>query len=440
MVALTVWHVPYTFFPDPSGGTEVHVDGLARALTAQGVHSLVVAPGRRAEAYDYHGLPVRRFLFSDHPTLRDLYGEGDPVAAAAFGQLLDAERPTLVHLHAKTPAVSLRLLREVTRRGLPAVLTYLSPTVTCERGTLLRWGHELCDGRLDLDRCTRCTLHHLGTPRLLAELVGRIPVGVGTALGAVGARGGAWTALRLRALMAERMAATRAFLHELTQIIVVCEWSRDLLLGNQVPAAKITLCRHGVMTPPPRPPAAAPAASLRAVWMGRFDPTKGPHLLVEALRRQAALPLVLDLFGVTQGPRAMQYEARLRDAAVGDSRIRFHPPIPAAETMARLQTYDLLAVPSQWLEAGPLIVLEAFAAGVPVVGSRLGGIAELVRDGVDGLLVEPPGSVAAWGAALRRVCDDRTLLPCLRAGIPPARTMEAVAAETAALYRRLVRP
>ena len=54
--------------------------------------------------------------------------------------------------------------------------------------------------------------------------------------------------------------------------------------------------------------------------------------------------------------------------------------------METIRKYDALVVPSVWLETGPLVVLEAFAAGVPVIGSRLGGIAEMVRDGVDGLL------------------------------------------------------
>ena len=54
---------------------------------------------------------------------------------------------------------------------------------------------------------------------------------------------------------------------------------------------------------------------------------------------------------------------------------------------AFLSRIDVLAVPSQWLETGPLVVLEAFAAGTPVIGSDLGGIRELVSDGRDGLLV-----------------------------------------------------
>jgi glycosyltransferase involved in cell wall biosynthesis len=84
-----------------------------------------------------------------------------------------------------------------------------------------------------------------------------------------------------------------------------------------------------------------------------------------------------------------------------------------------------------------MVVLEAFAAGVPVIGSRLGGIAELVRDGVDGLLVEP-ANVMAWTETWRRVCTEADLLPRLRAGVRAPRTIEAVAGEMANLYDQLL--
>jgi glycosyltransferase involved in cell wall biosynthesis len=84
-----------------------------------------------------------------------------------------------------------------------------------------------------------------------------------------------------------------------------------------------------------------------------------------------------------------------------------------------------------------MVVLEAFAAGVPVLGSRLGGIAELVRDGVDGVLVEA-ADVNAWSAALRRLATQPEVLSRLRKGVQPPHTMDAVAAEMAALYRRLL--
>jgi glycosyltransferase involved in cell wall biosynthesis len=103
-----------------------------------------------------------------------------------------------------------------------------------------------------------------------------------------------------------------------------------------------------------------------------------------------------------------------------------------------LRKYDLLAVPSTGLETGPLAVLEAFAAGVPVLGSRLGGIPELVRDGIDGVLVSPDDPTA-WATALRQLATEPGLLSRLRAGIRPPRTMKNVAEDMLEIYSRVSR-
>src|SRR5439155_10129708 len=91
------------------------------------------------------------------------------------------------------------------------------------------------------------------------------------------------------------------------------------------------------------------------------------------------------------------------------------------------------AVPSQCLETGPLVAMEAFAAGVPVLGSDLGGIAELVTHNVDGLLVEPQ-SLVAWRMALQALCSDRQSLMVLQNGIQNPRSIRDVAADMSELY------
>jgi glycosyltransferase involved in cell wall biosynthesis len=87
------------------------------------------------------------------------------------------------------------------------------------------------------------------------------------------------------------------------------------------------------------------------------------------------------------------------------------------------------------METGPMVVYEAFAAGTPVVGSNLGGLAELVEHEKNGLLVETD-SAASWAAAFRRLVEDRELLARLKRGMGPVRTMQDVAREMQPVYRR----
>ncbi len=432
-------HVPFCFYPEPVGGTEVYVAALAHEQQRNGDEVIVAAPGQTDQTYANHGLAVRRFAVSPRVhDLREMYGAGSPDAAAGFARILDEERPDLVHLHALTRAVSLRLVREVKRREIPVVFSYLTPTASCQRGTLLRWGSEVCDGALDIHRCASCALHGQGLAKPASILAGSMPPGFGRILGAAGASGGLWTALRMTELVALRQAAFRDLMKEVDHIVALGEWVRGLLLLNGAPAAKLTVSRLGLCQYPVLAPRRErPSSCLRVAFLGRLDPTKGVHVLIEALRGIPKAAVHLDVFGVTQGKEGESHGHRLLRLASGDPRIAFRDPVQSDAVVSLLRDYDVLAVPSQWLETGPLVVLEAFAAGTPVIGSNLGGIAELVKHGVNGLLVDA-ASPDHWAEALRRLSQDGNLVAKLRSGIRAPRTIKVTAAELMAVYRHVL--
>jgi glycosyltransferase involved in cell wall biosynthesis len=158
------------------------------------------------------------------------------------------------------------------------------------------------------------------------------------------------------------------------------------------------------------------------------------------LRAIAALPgvrLDLDVYGVAEDGTDSSYVRSLRALAANDPRVRWCPPVPSEQVLSVLRGYDVVAVPSRWLETGPQVVLEAFAAGVPVVGSRLGGLVELVDDRVDGLLVDPD-SVAAWAKTLRELVEHPAVLRRLSAGVRPPKGMDAVVDDMENVYRALL--
>jgi glycosyltransferase involved in cell wall biosynthesis len=97
----------------------------------------------------------------------------------------------------------------------------------------------------------------------------------------------------------------------------------------------------------------------------------------------------------------------------------------------------MLAVPSVVLETGPLVVLEALAHGIPILGSRLGGIAELVEEGSNGWLL-PPGEVPAWADALRQLAREPQRLEALMFSPKSPRGWDEVAAENAAVYQEVL--
>src|ERR1043166_2271663 len=436
---MKVVHVPFCYWPDPVGGTGVYVESVAKQQQQQGLQILVAAPSELNQAYSYSGLKVRRFPVTQRvQDVADLYGEGDALAAEAFGRILDDERPDLVHLHAFTYGASLRLVREAKKREIPVIFNYHTPTVSCQRGTLMRWGSEACDGILDVTRCTRCTLHGHGMSRLSSVIAGSIPSAVGRALGAMRASGGVWTAARMTELVRVRQNAFRCLMAEVDHIIALCQWVKDVLLRNGVPGEKITVSRQGLCQSDDNAAlhslmSSEREAGLRIAFLGRLDPTKGAHILIHALKQAPELRVELDIYGIAQGAAGAAYLRSLKQLAAGDRRVAFRDPLPSQEIVTRLREYDVLAVPSQGLETGPMVILEAYAARVPVIGSNLGGIAELVTHGVDGLLVDPH-SVEAWRGVIEESCSDRDSLNSLRVGIRPPRRIREVAAEMATLY------
>ena len=176
---------------------------------------------------------------------------------------------------------------------------------------------------------------------------------------------------------------------------------------------------------------------LRIAYFGRIDRAKGPDLLVRALKMIPNALVRVDIFAIRQADGPDQVYDWLAAQAQLDPRLILHTAVAPEKVVSVMADYDLIAVPSRWLETGPLVVLEAFAAGVPVLGSNLGGIAELVRDGVDGILVAP-NDAAAWAVAIDRLAENRYVIDALRARIAPPRTMDAAADDMAALYAEIL--
>ena len=186
--------------------------------------------------------------------------------------------------------------------------------------------------------------------------------------------------------------------------------------------------------------AASPEISspVRFAFLGRFDPAKGLQVVIDAMKLLPDVDLRLDVFAVAQGEEARRRQAVLLDQVRHDRRIQFKTPLDATEVVERLRCYDALLVPSQGLETGPLVVYEAFAAGIPVIGSALGGIAELVRNGENGILINPPGAAPAWADGMRRLIVEAGLLRKLKAASKPFRTAEDAADDAAEVYAALL--
>ena len=177
---------------------------------------------------------------------------------------------------------------------------------------------------------------------------------------------------------------------------------------------------------------------LRIGYVGTLVWHKGVHVLIDAVRRLPADTCELRIFGsLNVFP---DYVAELRARAAGLP-VQFMGAFERAGVADAYAQIDVLVVPSLWLENSPLVIHEAFMAGVPVVGARIGGIVDLVDEGHTGLLYKP-SSAAELESALRLLMDHPERLQDLTERVrtrPPVKSIAEDALECEAIYEDLVR-
>jgi colanic acid/amylovoran biosynthesis glycosyltransferase len=157
-----------------------------------------------------------------------------------------------------------------------------------------------------------------------------------------------------------------------------------------------------------RPRAPAATGRLRALCVAGLKDYKGHPVLLDALAGDPALDRV-DLDIVGDGPARRSLEERADALGLGD-RVTFHGALPEPAVTDMLGRADLFVLPSVVTPDGtseglPVVLIEALAAGVPAVATRVTGVPELIRDGETGLLAEP-GSVADLRRAIKALLAD----------------------------------
>jgi glycosyltransferase involved in cell wall biosynthesis len=429
------------YFPDSTGGTEVYVSGLVDELSTFGVTSTISAArtGTQSSDYVHGGVAVHRYPFAEMADLAATRGERPHQDFASFVAWLDRQPRGIYHQHSWTTSCGLPHIGAAKSLGFKTVLTVHVPANICLRGTMMELGSEPCDGRVVAERCASCWSQGRGVPRSIAQVLSRLPPIISRTAYRSGAENRLVTALGAREWAAARRRQIGAMAKSADRIVAVCGWLADALRRNGVADAKLVLSRQGVgrdlvgQTTPRR----HGTSKFRLGFLGRCDPVKGLPVLLDAMNRlPRELAIELIIYAVANTEQDRQHRDALIAQAGHDPRITFMPPVARAQLPSVLAGFDMLAVPSQWQETGPLVVLEAQASGVPVLGSDLGGIAELVKPGIDGHLVAF-SDPAAWADAIRAAVAGT--LPCL--GKPRAprsvRTMADAAKDMAALYAGL---
>ena len=436
----------HQFFPESGAGVELVTLGLAKELRARGHETFVLAAKRslsggirphETEDYEHEGVPVRRVGRPEEgPSRRYRLNYENGEMARRAREYAGEVRPDVVHaMHLQ--GLSASVVPAFKGLGLPVVFTAADFWTVCPVIDLRRHDGAMCRGP-ETHHCVRCIAARNPEPRIkrradlpgaavrAAALLSRTPLARLSG------------ALRQVADVRERPARIREEMEGVDCVLAYTRLTEDLLGRNGIGGDRTLVSPYGIDAARLREAGAArrPSDTLRIGFVGTLAPHKGPDLLVRAFR---ALPRDLDATLRVHGGGGgyEDYAEGLRRLAAGDERIGFAGAFAKKDLGEVLGGIDVLVVPSRWYENAPGVIFEAFAAGLPVVATDLGGMSEFVRHGENGLLF-PLDDAGELARLLRRLAEEPGLLQELWEDVPSVKTVGEYAEELESVYADVV--
>lgn len=362
-------------------------------------------------------------------------------------------RPDVVHLQSLLgwPASVVDVVKSA---GVPAVFTAQNYHAVCPTARLYdEVADEVCEDFAEGRRCVRCNAARPSArklraatrlplarveqvaPWLLAGLVTAVRALRGTTSARAGGPGSAVAPLPPPSEASETFRARRAaFVAALNRADVVAGMSRrvsELLVRYGVEPRRVRTLHlvlgdlDKIVRRAPRPP----GRPLRFGLLNKLTLLKGAGVLWKAFDGLEPERFRLLVFGA-QHASALAAMQPLIDRGV----VELAGPYSREAFAAVLDRIDVGLVPSIWEEPYGYVGVEFLAAGIPVLGSRIGGIPDYIDDGVNGLLL-PPRDPVRWRAAIERLAGDAGEVVRLAEGIRPVKTMRQHLEEIDGLYR-----
>jgi glycosyltransferase involved in cell wall biosynthesis len=464
-VLLTV----HKFFPEHRAGTEVLTLKVAQDLQRRGYEVLIVtadppdldarhAVGDDVRDYVYEGLPVKSF--GESLRLRGRYSfEHEfrhPGMADAFDRALAEFQPDLVHIfHAQNLSGS--IIERARKRGIPVVCSATDFWFVCPIVQLKLPSGAVCRGpNAGAKNCLSCYTPRLFPPQSEFDeaLSAKYPL-VHNALRmlpqqlAGTARQALFNAYKNKKRPAaesatvSRPAALRELANQTQAIMVPTKLMRDIFVENGIDPALIKHVPFGIDTAPLEPfQQKTPSPTLRIGFIGTLFEHKGVDVLIEAFQHLPAnADAVLRIYGDPQ--QFPEYGEKLKALAArplpNSDKISFCGTFPNSELGGVLQDLDVLVVPSRWYENTPLVMQSALATRTPLIVTDLGGMAEIVHHGENGLLFNLNDPVSLC-EQLRRVLENRDFLQQMIRNIPPERTVRQMVDDIESIYASVGEP
>lgn len=426
---MKILFVLHGFPPRDARGTELYAFYLLRELKTLGheVHVFYPAVSPERPAYELEsgrtddiawttvnfGPPASGFL--------SVYEK--PEITKLFTDFLKKLRPDVVHFH-HLIRLSFSMVPAAARAGAAVLFTLHDFWLLCPRGQMLRRDLSVCGGP-EPSRCAACQIKLFPLPRIYRAWAAALERFAVPHLRFSPLRACLrWTDNAFALLLGRRrpdlrqavLERQRAFIRIADDVqlfispsqtvrrkFIEAGFSPDKILhsSNGYPVERFSGFRR------------APSGVLRFGLVGTFIPSKGIDLLIRAFNGLKNTDAVLNFFGEFSPYDGFHdYETYVR-ALAGHPKIHFRGNFEHEEVAACFSEIDILVVPSLWPENAPLTIQEAFLSGTPVIAARQGGMAEMIREGENGLLFNP-GDIKDLRRQMARFLKEKELLDRLR--------------------------
>jgi glycosyltransferase involved in cell wall biosynthesis len=425
------------FPPTHSAGAERQAERMAIWMAQHG-HRVEVFTVERVNAPDFHletaiegDLTVHRLHFNLYQSDDELTNEYDnPAIGRALRSILATTSFDLAHIISGY-LLGTQAIEAIHEAGIQLVVSPMEYWFLCAQINLIQPAGHLCSGPESIVKCTRCLMETKRRYRMPTQYTPALADTV-------------WKLLGNSSITAEKRTSVKRRQHSLRHALskadgVICNSRFLITLFDRYgyDTQHYSFVRQGLNIPETLPPRSDNPDTLRLIYVGQIQPHKGIDLLVSAAIKllDMGCPITLDLWGSES--QAPEYTANLKARSMPYPSIHWNGQYNGSKVWDVLAAGDILVIPSRWYENSPNVILEAYTAGLPVIATNLGGMAELIDHDTSGLLFEL-NDIDDLVKQLQRLLNEPDLLSRLREGIPPVKTIDDEMQEIMSHYQRIM--
>lgn len=447
---MKILQIVHGFIPYMIAGTEVYSYNLSKELAKR--HEVFIFFRNNNYKSEEYSLSFRQFegmqLYSINNTFKLLHSfentySNDKIDKA-FAVVLDKIKPDVVHIQ-HLMFLSTGIIKEIRKRNIPIVFTLHDYWLICPQGQLLKNNSAPCEGK-DYSCCLDCVTYQLYVqkntfkyhhflekilPNAFLQLFRKIYINYAKVLFLP-------DKMALEQIK-NRVRHMQGVFAEVDIFISPSKFLREKFIKFGIPEKKIIFSRYGFDFNSFKEINKKHSSKLRFAFIGNFMPAKGLHLLVEAFNRINPADAELKIYG-----KLISYKGLIENyfhktkKLVKNKNIHFFPHFDNRNAAEIFSEIDVLVAPSIWYENSPLVIQEAFLTGTAVIAADIGGISELIRNGLNGLLFKN-GDIDSLKSAIEYIIFHPDCISKFRVNATPVKNIEDNSVEIEKIYNKLIR-